>query len=102
VSIDGVPTWTTPSPTLTWATPALPGTAGVITRDAGPLSVRDLRALARAGLEAQLNGHLDRGLSRPQGPWWIGTTGSLHGQDFGLRSASDGTVCVSSVEDKEP
>jgi hypothetical protein len=53
-------------------------------------------------LEAQLKGHLDRSLSRPQELWWIGAPGSLHGQAFGVDSASNGTVCVSSAEDKEP
>jgi hypothetical protein len=55
-----------------------------------------------AGLEAQLKGHLDRSLTRPQELWWIGAPGSLHGQAFGVDSASNGTVCMSSAENKEP
>jgi hypothetical protein len=43
-----------------------------------------------------------RELSRPQELWWIGAPGSLHGQAFGVDNASNGTVCVSSAEDKEP
>ena len=32
----------------------------------------------------------------------VGAPGSLHGQALGADSASNGTVCVTSAEDKEP
>ena len=70
--------------------------------DADPLPVRDLRALSHSGLQAQLKGHVDRSLSRPEELWWIGAPGSLRGRALGVDSASNGTVCVSSAEDKEP
>ena len=39
--------------------------------DADPLPVQDLTALAHAGLEEQLAGHLGRDLTWPQELWWI-------------------------------
>jgi hypothetical protein len=45
--------------------------------DADPLPVQDLTTLAHAGLEAQLKGHLNRSLTRPQELWWIAVLAAL-------------------------